>query len=523
MRKEFQRGNDVLREDVLSRLLTERLVQRGENNLIRSRRFEDQIFEKMYSQSRELHEFRERNRETADSPFFYELLRSVFLSFYSVRTECVPQAELSDAMRFGAYPVLESEMKREIYPQIQKAGRGREVSSFLGALMFLEKMQDCFQVLSQKTPERWLLLFPSLYARRDIAADALQREIEKGSGLKEKRLVHLANRLNSLNKQICDLRAKLEERLVSCHPILERYTGDALSAAYEKILETSTLLDSFGIGEGSGLGMEENKGLFQTVRENPNLLEISRLLGKYRQITARKRANDYYYGIGEKYDMESGNNIFACLPTELAFLAVPGTQPLFLKKYAAGELLQYKARTPIVKGDGDKIVCIDESGSTRILRDWAKAFALAIVDMASQKKRKCAVIHFSSADEIHTDLFSPGKYTPESLLRCAQHFFGGGTNFESPLRECLQLLDCELKNAEILFITDGRCRISSNFAELFAREKQKRRIILTSILLDGPDGDKAIGESLLPFSDQIYYSSDMVPDEIAADILGNRT
>ena len=333
---------------------------------------------------------------------------------------------------------------------------------------------------------------------------------------------HLANQLNSLNKQIRDLRAKLEDRLISCRPVLARYTGDALSAAYEKILETSALLDSFGTGEGSGLGMEENKGLFQTVRENPNLLEISRLLGKYRQITARKRANDYYYGIGEKYDMESGNNIFACLPTELAFLAVPGTQPLFLKKYAAGELLQYKTRTPIVKGDGDKIVCIDESGSTRALRDWAKAFALAVVDMASQKKRKCAVVHFSSADEIHTDLFSPGKYTPESLLRCAQHFFGGGTNFESPLRECLRLLDCELKNAEILFITDGRCRISSDFAEFFAREKQKRRIILTSILLDGPEGDKTIGESLLPFSDQIYYSSDMVPDEIAADILGNR-
>ena len=253
-------------------------------------------------------------------------------------------------MRFGAYPVLESEMKQEIYPQIQKAGRGREVSSFLGALMFLEKMRDCFQTLSSRIPEQWLLLFPSLYARRDMAADALQREAAKGSGLKEKRLVYLANRLNSLNKQIRDLRAKLEDRLVSCQPILERYTGEALSAAYEKILETSALLDSFGTGEGSGLGMEENKGLFQTVRENPNLLEISRLLGKYRQITAKKRANDYYYGIGEKYDVESGNNIFACLPTELAFLAGPGTQPLFLKKYAAGELLQYKTRTPIVKG-----------------------------------------------------------------------------------------------------------------------------------------------------------------------------
>ena len=101
-------------------------------------------------------------------------------------------------------------------------------------------------------------------------------------------------------------------------------------------------------------------------------------------------------------------------------------------------------------------------------------------------------------------------------------FLWRGTNFESPLRESLRLLDCELKNAEILFITDGRCRISSDFTELFASEKQKRRIILTSILLDGPDGDRTIGESLLPFSDQIYYSSDMVPDEIAADILGNR-
>ena len=86
---------------------------------------------------------------------------------------------------------------------------------------------------------------------------------------------------------------------------------------------------------------------------------------------------------------------------------------------------------------------------------------------------------------MRTDRFLPGKFTAEELLAAAEHFFDGGTDFETPLHEALRLMDEEaFENADILFITDGYCDISDKLAEKLQNEVSDARCSVIGLLIE---------------------------------------
>ena len=243
---------------------------------------------------------------------------------------------------------------------------------------------------------------------------------------------------------------------------------------------------------------------------------ISVMLGKYREIIADKRKNSFSYGLGEKYDITYGNDISNCLSSELSLLAFPETEILFFKRYYEKRLQQYRRREPSIKGDGDMIVLIDESNSTRGIAPWIKAFALALMDIALHGNKKYALIHFANSYNVKADIFEKGKYTTDDILSAASHFFGGGTDFEAPLNKAMELMGDGFENADAVIITDGQCEVSDKFSEKFREEKLKNRVTVTGVLLDKLS---SCGDSLVPFCDKIYRTSKLSEDEIALDIL----
>ena len=98
-------------------------------------------------------------------------------------------------------------------------------------------------------------------------------------------------------------------------------------------------------------------------------------------------------------------------------------------------------------------------------------------------------------------------------------FFGGGTDFESPLNEALRLLTNGFESADVVIITDGECEVSDEFAKRFTEEKLKNRLTVTGIRLSTDDD---CGKSLLPFCDKIYRLGDMSADEIAFEVIGKK-
>ena len=299
--------------------------------------------------------------------------------------------------------------------------------------------------------------------------------------------------------------------------------ADRVSLAADKALkaaeQTSAVLRAFGDGEATGGNTEADEALLDKVRRNETLKKISVILGRYREIIADKRKNSFSYGLGEKYDIVCGNDINNCLSSELALLSMPQTEILFFKRYYEKRLQQYRRREPSVKGDGDMIVLIDESSSTREIAPWTKAFALALMYIALHGNKKFALIHFANSFNVKADIFEKGKFTTDDILSAATHFFGGGTDFEAPLNKAMELIGDGFENADAVIITDGQCKVSEKFSEKFREEKLKNRVTVTGILLDKLS---SCGDSLVPFCDKIYRTSKLSEDEIALDILGKK-
>lgn len=254
---------------------------------------------------------------------------------------------------------------------------------------------------------------------------------------------------------------------------------------------------------------EHNQAMLERVKGNAMLQGITRQLGRMKEMLSDLRKNDYAHGRGEKYTVTRGRDMKNLLSGELAMMASPATTPLFLRKYHAKGLLQYAKRERVHKGHGDVIVCLDESGSTEGENaEWGKALVLAVQDICAYEGRKFALVHFSGKDQFRTDLFLPGQYTSQDLLSAAEHFFDGGTDFETPIREALRLVNEEtFENADILFITDGEKSISDELAEQLRNAIQDARCSVVGLLLDADSPGMAF--SLEKFCERIYRVSEM--------------
>ena len=148
---------------------------------------------------------------------------------------------------------------------------------------------------------------------------------------------------------------------------------------------------------------------------------------------------------------------------------------------------------------------------------WAMALALALQEIAAEDKRKFALIQFGSKGQSRIDEFIPGLYTHEDIMDAASHFFDGGTNFERPLGEAMTLIEQGYQDAEIVFITDGECKISEEFAKRFTEFRESHMLTVTGILVDNSDSN--CGDCIKPFCNRIYRTSTTDVNDIAEDLL----
>lgn len=243
---------------------------------------------------------------------------------------------------------------------------------------------------------------------------------------------------------------------------------------------------------------------------------------RFREIFAQGKRNGYAYGRGEKYSLELGNNLSRAITSELAMLASPLTTPLFLRKYQRWQIKQYQRREPIYKGMGDIICCLDESGSTKgDSAAWGKAVALTLLEIAADGKRNFALIHFSGSGSCQVDVFRPSEYTTEDKMRSAEIFLDGGTDFQTPMAKALRLMkDGGFENADIVFITDGECRLPVDCLTKLHQEQAAHRFTVTGVLLD--IGKPSMDFSLKPFCQNIYRTSELAGDNIVRELINKR-
>ena len=106
-------------------------------------------------------------------------------------------------------------------------------------------------------------------------------------------------------------------------------------------------------------------------------------------------------------------------------------------------------------------------------------------------------------------------------MDAAETFLDGGTDYETPLREALHLIEEEeFENADVVFITDGYCELPEEAAANLAHKQSELSFRITGILLDTSIGAGDL--SLKPFCRAIYRTSEVFRDDIVQEMIDQR-
>lgn len=525
MLKPFRSIEDVLRSPLA---LPEALAssrENGSDRIFRSTHLEDSIYADLRLGDEEMDSVEEAVKQKLSS--FPSLARDIYQSFYSLNLRRTDEDTLStEAKKFNSH-IISHVMEQSDYPTLKNICEGRDLLSYEAASEFISRTAaELDGLLAELGGDKGMLhTLEKLKGSQAKAAATLRGLLERKTHIGQKdeqlerALIAAANQLDSKQRQIDAVSKMIDSSLLRQSQQMDGIVADAVCAAKEKAIEAQEIISAWSDDPANMSRCAINTELLERVRRHPQLREVARYLGRFREILAQGRKNGYSYDRGEKYSLELGNNISRALTSELAMLASPATIPLFLRKYQQKQIKQYRRRESVFKGKGDIICCIDESGSTSgDAAAWGKAVALALLEIAAESQRKFAMIHFSGSGSFKTDLFLPGSYTVENKMRAAETFLDGGTDFETPLREAVRLInEAEFENADIVFITDGECELNPDFVDELHRRQAQHHFNVTGILLD--KDCVYMDFSLKSFCQNIYRTSEMVGDEIVKKII----
>lgn len=531
MRTYFRSLSDVLGSPLAQ---AAQAFQRGSvasHRVLKSTKLEDAVYRDLRCGDNDLDTTEKACGEKLST--FPALSRDIYQSFYSLNVRKQPDTAVSEqALRFNA-PILDEVMGGEDYPAIKAACEGRQIPSYEAAGEFISQVADQLDSLLEKASgeKKALSTLERLEQRRDESMEDLQKLMkqvaEAGPGQRpdlEQLAVKAANRAQSQVNQADAVGRMVRDQMLQNKGAISNCISVAAKAAAQKAEGVASAIMAWGYGPDCNEPEQRTADLELAARVSQSsvLLEVARYLGRLKELMDGKRKNGYAYGRGEKYSLELGGDINRAIASEFVMLAMPETLPLFLQKLQRKSLKQYQRREPVCKGSGDIICMLDESGSAEGQTAWCKAVALALLDIAMRDRRRFAVIHFAGAGHFQTDLFLPGQYTREDVLRCAETFLGGNTDYETPLREGLRLMEQEgFESADMVFVTDGACALPNGFLEKLRREQVDRGFQITGILLDQESAGFEF--SLQEFCNNIYRTSQFSHDQIAEQIVVSRT
>lgn len=526
MLKPYQTIQDVLASPWARQPRAERMERT--DRVLRSTKLENNIYHDLRAEDTAMDEIERSAGEKLRS--FPALSQDVFQSFYSLMPRHNDETVLSSAARKFNAPILKHITQSEEYPTLKEVCEGRELPAYEAAAEFVsaasEELDELLRQLGGKKDA--LNTLEKLEQAQETAAQQLTGLLEQydASHLDDPSLnrdmIKAANEAESKRRQVEAVTKLIDNSAMQSKEVVGGIVHHALSAASQKAEEVQSIIGAWSDEPGNLQRTPANLTLLECVRASENLRNVSRYLGRFREIFAQGKRNGYTHGRGEKYSLELGSDLSRALTSELAMLAAPETLPLFLRKYQRRQIKQYRRREPVYKGAGDIICCLDESGSTAgECAAWGKAVALTLLDIAESEGRKFALIHFSGPGRFQTDLFLPKQATVEDKLRAAEIFIDGGTDFCTPMNEALRLMKEEgFDNADIVFISDGECALSQEYITKLQNEQVKRRFTITGILLDQESKGKDF--SLKAFCQNIYRTSELTGDAVVAKVINGR-
>lgn len=439
--------------------------------------------------------------EVEPSAAFFRVLLDVVMATPAL--EAIRQRTALDELAAGMATLLLSERLLELL----KAER----------LLSRSDMLDVWN-LQQQDDER---------AARIDEAETARRLVEHASGRPAERQLRETGR--RLDREAEAMQRRVQQRAAqmrsSYSDMAVRYRtridGQAVSVLEDLDIARDEV-DNWSLELGGGLGSSPAAPieLGSRLARNPKLKRMAELVGRMRESARALRRKMYERRDAEMYEVGIGAELSRLLPPELLCLRHPLLHSDFKRRLLDGELLVYALRDREEKGRGPMVVCLDGSSSMAGDKEiWAKAVTLTLLDIARRQRRKFRSICFASAETPLQVLdLACGPYDApdmQQVFHLAEYFPGGGTDFRTPLTAALDCLrESTHKRGDIVFITDGECRVDPGWLEEFKREKERLGFSLFSVLIDvGPSSLGALKE----FSDKVTSVSQLT-SEASRDI-----
>lgn len=333
--------------------------------------------------------------------------------------------------------------------------------------------------------------------------DELEQRMRRDAETAERRLQHKARQVRDAMTESAERnRSRLETQAQHVLQDIEQSSQDA---------------DSWSLHLGSGERMSASAQieLGKKLADNTKLKKLAQMVGRMRTHALALRRNLYERANEEMYEVGAGAELSRLLPHELLALRHPILRRDFARRFLDAELLQYALRAIDEKGKGPMVVCIDGSSSMAGDKEiWSKAVSLTLLDIAQRQRRLFRSICFAGVDMPLQvlDLNQRQRYVAEmdKVFQLAEYFPGGGTDFQKPLTAALECLrKARYKRGDIVFITDGECRVDAQWLQDFKGAKEDLGFSLFSVLIDV--GSSSLGQ-LKDFSDKITTISQLTSE-----------
>ena len=489
---------------------------------VKSNFIDDEIFKDAMDEiKKNKKNYKEKDEMT---PFLKQLSKDAFNLYYKIRPEVYDKSNLQKSLHLN-HDLLTRAIDNDDFERIRNNTCGDIFNSTLSL--------DLFQKEAIKYIEQW----QNENAENKETMDKLNNVLEKQEQLND--LMDKANEEGNdqnLNKQIQKLMKeinKLNDDIDTDGDMSSLNAGlnNALKNIEKEVDDAEKVLQTFGMSNKGGsfdadtknksVPFQQKKKLVETLKSGWKFKEIMNQLGRMKEMVGKvgKKPTNYGQSI---CDIGIGNNISKVLSSEKIRLLDEDLEYDFYKKYINKNLLEYKMQG-IEDGKGPIVVCLDISGSMDGESEiWAKAVAIASLQIASTQKRNYRCIAFNYRPEKIWDIDKPFYQCIDEVNEIANYGTFGGTSFESTLKEALKSVnESRYKKADILFITDGYpdYGLSDDFKKKFNLDKLNKGFTVQSILIGG-ESDTAL-RYLEEFSDTITPLKDLDKDGELANIFNN--
>ena len=489
--------------------------------------YDREVFAGVLARERSLRELGERLARIL--PHAEPLLLDLFCALFKLNVVLRPVKELSPAVLINR-SVIEVVLSSGALEALRRRTELDDARAAMATVLLGERI---LQALKREFRHRPADLVHAAESARDTEAlDARLselRHLEQFEGFEAETKAGLSA---EIGEEIDELESKLkrDRRRQGAAANLAAQIEDSVRVGVDRLPDQLEEAEAHARGLGLSRDAMVDPGrrveLGERIMGSRKLKLLARLVGALREVAFEARRRRVTRSPQELHAVTLGAELEHLLPSEL--FGVRGSlgghagralRVDFLRRLAEKQLLQYRLEAASARGP--MVVCLDGSGSMQGSKElWGKAVALTLMEIARRERRGCLALIFSSGGPLfEVELLARAgagarsRVRDEEVLRFAEHFPGGGTEFEPPLARALEAVSAgRYRCGDIVFITDGHAPVSDSLLERIERERKRRRFKIRGILVDVGDHERRTVER---FADDVRTVTDLAASSLA--------